>query len=166
MRSIFSSIFTGKYGRVTFLGLFLFLNAVFFKDFCRRHILQIISDDAGGFPLDKIVFSGMERSWMVKKPNLWERKVTMTFFVTMTLCSSFFPIHQISYSWLLFSLCKEARKAWLSSSMPFLFLIFNFFSTKVVSMQCGVHFHTDVYIHQQMHAHASDSSLMKSSRFM
>ena len=82
-------------------------------------------------------------------------------FVTMTLCSSFFAIHQISYSWLLFSLCKEARKAWLSSSMPFLFCLMFFFSTKVVSMQCGVHFHTDVYIHQQMHAHASNSSLMK-----
>ena len=110
MRSIFSSIFTGKYGRVTSLGLFLFLNAVFFIEFCRRHILQIISDDAGGFPLDKIVFSGMERSWMVKKPNLWERKVTMTFFVTMTLCSSFFPIHQISIHGYFFLYVKNRAK--------------------------------------------------------
>ena len=102
---------------------------------------------------------GEEAKFMGKEGN-------NDFFVTMTLCSSFFAIHQISYSWLLFSLCKEARKAWLSSSMPFLFFIFLFFSTKVVSMQCGVHFHTDVYIHQQMHAHASNSSLMKSSRFM
>ena len=106
----FFSIFTGKYGRVTFLGLFLFLNAVLFIQFCRRHILQIISDDAGGFPLDKIVFSGMERSWMVKKPNLWERKVTMTFFVTMTLCSSFFSIHQISIHGYFFLYVKKRAK--------------------------------------------------------
>ena len=100
MRSIFSSIFTGKYGRVTFLGLFLFLNAVFFKDFCRRHILQIISDDAGGFPLDKIVFSGMERSGKLKKANLWERKLTMTLSSSFSFSFNRIPIHgyfQIEY---------------------------------------------------------------------
>ena len=49
-------------------------------------------DGTEGFLLDKIVFSGMERSGKVKKSNLWERKVTMT------LSRSLFLIQQISYS--------------------------------------------------------------------
>ena len=75
---------------------------------------------------------GEEAKFMGKEGN-------NDFFVTMTLCSSFFPIHQISYSWLLFSLCKEARKAWLNSSMPFLFFLMFFFffnQSSIYPVQC------------------------------